>query len=444
MPVDCEIPLGRGDCGIAAVARCTQCERAVCTQHRAWAELCTVCYGESPALHCAFCRAPQTHRCSRCGEAVCKEHMAQTRVPVEVGPGVSLYQHVATGFCTRCRGILEAEKADHRLAMQRAAEGHAPFPPLSSADLGLREGQALPTPGSGHVRFDGLYEKVLGGGPGMPRAHAVRFLPDGRMYSGDYDTIGTPNMRTARMDPADIGRHLVDHAEPVMVEIDGGRVSRGSFLATQVIGWIDTAGSLVLERIDVSAGQRHRTAGIYQFVGVPDLIPLAPMMPPGSAHSSRRGADRAAADVLRRQKSGAAQRDRAIDVAQGTARQRLEADVAGLVRDLLPLLEAHGMDHMKAFRVAAARTGLRSNFRKDRAGWKVASIFRDSSWGGSTVDVFLLTNGEFIDVPANDDPSTFTSGGFTRPLQSFGNRELAKVQDGIQSQLQRYRKDTHE
>jgi hypothetical protein len=102
------------------------------------------------------------------------------------------------------------------------------------------------------------------------------------------------------------------------------------------------------------------------------------------------------------------------------------------------------MDHMKAFRVAVARKGLRSNFKKDRAGWKVASMIRDASWDGSTVDVFLLTNGEFIDVPANDDPSTFTSGGFTRPLQSFGDRELAMVRDGLQSQRQRYRKDAPE
>lgn len=88
-------------------------------------------------------------------------------------------------------------------------------------------------------------------------------------------------------------------------------------------------------------------------------------------------ADRDAKARLKAQR-GADSRARSRDAEQkASVRPRVEAEIERLIDELLPLPEAHGRDDLTAFRVAVGPYGsFRSNFKKDRAGWKVASACR--------------------------------------------------------------------
>lgn len=272
------MPVGEQTCAVLAVARCERCERAVCTQHRYWRGLCTVCYQASPEIHCQYCLLPWTSTCHDCGSNVCSEHMVHKTVSMAVGPDLSLYQSASMGRCTRCRDAELTEELHHQLACKKAEDGLAPFPALRRQDLGLRPDQALPTPGDGQVRFDGLYERTLHGRPGEARARILRILPDGRMFAGNYGMIGTSNVPTPDIDMAMVARHLPEHADAQIINFSVPSVGPERLPDAGTAAWVDTEGNLILETISIRDGKRRRAAALYRFV------PLGDLPAPGPRH----------------------------------------------------------------------------------------------------------------------------------------------------------------
>ena len=130
---------------------------------------------------------------------------------------------------------------------------------------------------------------------------------------------------------------------------------------------------------------------------------------------------------------------------KASVRPRLEAEIAALVAKLLPLLNTYGLEEMKAFRITEGRYGSFFPRRQaDRAGWMIASAHKDSSWGGTTVLFYLLTNGRFMQVVDTSADTAHDSGGHTTGVKDLVESDLDLIRRGLRSELERYQRKASE